>query len=261
MILQKHGREIVKKLKEKIKTAHKKSEPVRLTIPATKNTSWYEGHYVRGNNRAGEIRFEEDSKASMPYVYKLDRRTSRLLEKAMQYEAKGSDSGVQEWMGKLVELAQKYRSALSIEEIRASYRQYKALPLKPMSAEMHRNMKRILKDGIENARNNTIHIGVLNRACMIDHHRRSQEFDVVYQGGEQCLQVTSVEHYTTNLNEMDYCHQISKRRYMLDNKLNALIADALNSNTDKTETCLQDLSAHIKMLSLNASQKRGYARA
>lgn len=256
----KFGTDIVSTIKNRLKNKHSVEEPVRLTVLATKGTLWYEGHYVREKNKAGEIRFAEDSNARMPYVYQMDRRTSCLFEKAMKYETQGSDSGVQAWMNKLVVLAQKYRSAMPMTSVHASYKKFHAMPLDNISRQTRQELKNILKDGIFQARNNTVHLGVINRATMINHHRRSEAFDVVYRDGVQQLQVTSVEHYTTSLDEMDHCQQISKIRYRLDDKINDMIADVL-SDKEKALRGLETLSGHLHNLNSNAHQKRERAFA
>ncbi|MBO4294849.1 MAG: hypothetical protein J5896_05330 [Alphaproteobacteria bacterium] len=249
------GTDIVSTIKNRLKNKQDVEEPVRLTVSATKGTLWYEGHYVREKNKAGEIRFAEDSNAHMPYIFQMDRRTSRLFEKAMKYETQGSDSGVQAWMNKLVVLAQKYRSAMPMTSVHASYKKFHAMPLDNISRQTRQELKNILKDGIFQAQNNTIHLGVINRASMMKHHRRSQAFDVVYRDGVQQLQVTNVEHYTTNLDDMDHCQQISKIRYRLDDKINDMIADVL-AHKEKAAGSLELLSGHLQKLSRNDYRKK-----
>ena len=249
------GTDIVSTIKNRLKNKQDVEEPVRLTVSATKGTLWYEGHYVRQKHKSGEIRFAEDSNAHMPYIFQMDRRTSRLFEKAMAYEAQGSDSGVQAWMNKLVVLAQKYRSAMPMTSVHALYKKFHALPLDNISRQTRQELKNILKDGIFQAQNNTIHLGVINRASMMKHHRRSQAFDVVYRDGVQQLQVTNVEHYTTNLDDMDHCQQISKIRYRLDDKINDMIADVL-AHKEKASGSLELLSGHLQKLSRNDYRKK-----
>ena len=129
------------------------------------------------------------------------------------------------------------------------------MPLDNISRQTRQELKNILKDGIFQAQNNTIHLGVINRASMMKHHRRSQAFDVVYRDGVQQLQVTNVEHYTTNLDDMDHCQQISKIRYRLDDKINDMIADVL-AHKEKAAGSLELLSGHLQKLSRNDYRKK-----
>ena len=255
--MQKHyGRKILENIRDAIAGFRLRREPVLYTVSASKSTNWYEVRYMRTNNRNAQIRLSEDSESHIPYTYEADRETSRLLEKAFKYEKQGSDSGVCAWVAKLVEVAEKYRSALPMEQVRVYYKKFGAIPLDGVSADTRSEMNKRLEKATREAQANTFHVGVINRAEMINRYRHSQAFDVVYRDGTKKLQVTTVEHHISDLSNMEYCQNASKVCYKIDSNIRKHIDQIMAAEPQQSGSFLRDLSGYVKTLRQMPSKRK-----